>query len=64
MPAKSVGEEIGHLIKDKGFPPKRAQAAALDMERRGEFGPAEALVQPATDVSPNAQLRPRADGSR
>lgn len=37
MPAKNVSEEISHLMKDKGFPQKRAVAAALDMKRRGQF---------------------------
>lgn len=35
-----VGDEIAHLIKDKGFPQKRAVAAALSQARRGKFGKA------------------------
>jgi hypothetical protein len=37
-PASSVSEEISHLIKEKDYPQKRAVAAALSMERRGDFG--------------------------
>lgn len=37
MPAASVGEEIRHLKKDKGYPQKRAVAAALSMKRAGKF---------------------------
>jgi len=36
-PAASVSEEIRHLIKEKGYPQKRAVAAALSMKRAGEF---------------------------
>lgn len=38
MPAGSVSEEISHLVREKGYPQKRAVAAALSMERRGKFG--------------------------
>ena len=37
MPAASVSEEISHLIRDKGYPQKRAVAAAKSMERAGKF---------------------------
>lgn len=36
-PAATVSEEISHLIKEKDYPQKRAVAAALSMERRGDF---------------------------
>mgnify|MGYP001596703594 CR=1 FL=1 len=38
MPASSVGAEIKHLKGEKGYPQKRAVAAALSMARRGDFG--------------------------
>ena len=34
---KKVSSEIRHLIKDKGYPQKRAVAAALSMKRKGEL---------------------------
>jgi len=34
---KKVASEIRHLIKDKGYPQKRAVAAALSMEREGKL---------------------------
>lgn len=37
MPASSVGEEISHLQRDKGYKHTRAVAAALNMKRRGRF---------------------------
>ena len=37
MPASSVSEEISHLVRDKGYPQKRAVAAALNMKRRGKM---------------------------
>ena len=37
MPASSVGAEISHLVRDKGYPQKRAVAASLSMERAGKF---------------------------
>jgi hypothetical protein len=37
MPAGSVGEEISHLVRDKGYPQRRAVAAALNMKRRGKM---------------------------
>ena len=37
MPAGSVSEEISHLVRDRGYPQKRAVAAALSMKRRGDF---------------------------
>jgi hypothetical protein len=37
VPAESVGAEISHLVRDKGWPQKRAVAAALSMKRRGRF---------------------------
>jgi len=37
MPAGSTSEEISHLMKDKGYPQKRAVAAAMSMERAGKF---------------------------
>jgi hypothetical protein len=36
-PASTVSEEVSHLMKEKGYPQKRAVAAALDMERRGDI---------------------------
>ena len=38
MPAESVSEEASHLIRDKGYPQKRAVAASLSQARRGKFG--------------------------
>ena len=35
MPASTVSEEISHLVRDKGYPQKRAVAASLNMQRRG-----------------------------
>jgi len=32
-----VSEEISHLERDKGYPHKRAVAAALNMERSGKL---------------------------
>ncbi len=37
MPADSVGAEISHLIRRKGYSQKRAVAAAKSMERAGKF---------------------------
>lgn len=37
MPAENKSEEISHLIRDKGYPQKRAVAAAYSIERRGGF---------------------------
>ena len=37
MPAANESEEISHLMRDKGYPQKRAVAAALNMKRRGKF---------------------------
>ena len=37
MPASSVGEEISHLQRDKGYPHKRAVAAALNIQRSGKM---------------------------
>jgi hypothetical protein len=37
MPAANESEEISHLIRDKGYPQKRAVAAALSMKRAGKF---------------------------
>ena len=37
MPASTRSEEISHLMRDKGYPQKRAVAAALSMERAGKF---------------------------
>jgi len=37
VPAETVGDEIAHLQRDKGYPPKRAQAAALNMQRHGRL---------------------------
>lgn len=37
MPAKTVGEEIKHLIKDKGMKQKQAVAVALSMQREGDI---------------------------
>lgn len=37
MPAANESEEISHLVRDKGYPQKRAVAAALSMKRRGAF---------------------------
>ena len=37
MPASSVSAEISHLMRDKGYPQKRAVAAAKSMERAGKF---------------------------
>lgn len=37
MPASTVSEEVSHLVRDKGYPQKRAVAAALDMKRRGKM---------------------------
>jgi len=37
VPAGSVGEEISHLERDRGYPHKRAIAAALSMKRAGRF---------------------------
>jgi len=34
---KKVSSEIRHLMKDKGYPQKRAVAAALSMKRKGEL---------------------------
>jgi hypothetical protein len=36
-PASTVSEEISHLVKEKGYPQKRAIAAALSMKRRGDI---------------------------
>ena len=36
-PAQTVGQEISHLIREKGYPQKRAVAAALSMERAGKL---------------------------
>lgn len=36
-PASTVSQEISHLIKEKGYPQKRAVAAALSMKRRGDI---------------------------
>lgn len=36
-PAATVSEEIRHLMKEKDYPQKRAVAAALSMERRGDI---------------------------
>lgn len=33
----TVSQEISHLIREKGYPQKRAVAAALSMERRGQL---------------------------
>ena len=38
MPAGSVSSEIRHLMKDRGYPQKRAVAASLSMARRGDYG--------------------------
>lgn len=38
MPARDESEEIAHLMQDKGYPQKRAVAAALRMKRAGKFG--------------------------
>lgn len=38
MPASNESDEIRHLMKDKGYPHKRAIAAALSMKRAGKFG--------------------------
>lgn len=38
MPAGSVAAEIKHLMHEKGYPQKRAVAAAMSMSRRGDFG--------------------------
>lgn len=32
-PLRTVGTEISHLIRDKGFPQRRAVAASLNMQR-------------------------------
>jgi hypothetical protein len=37
VPAKNESEEIRHLMKDRGFPQKRAVAATMSMKRRGDF---------------------------
>jgi hypothetical protein len=37
MPASTVSEEISHLVRDKGYPQKRAVAASLNMQRRGKL---------------------------
>ena len=37
MPAESVSAEISHLMRRKGYPQKRAVAAAKSMERAGKF---------------------------
>jgi len=37
VPADNERDEIRHLIKDRGYPQKRAVAAALNMKRRGKF---------------------------
>jgi len=37
MPAETVSDEISHLVRDKGYPQKRAVAASLNMERRGKL---------------------------
>ena len=37
MPAETVGDEISHLVRDKGYPQKRAVAASLDMRRTGKL---------------------------
>jgi hypothetical protein len=37
MPAANESEEISHLMKDKGYPQKRAVAAAMSMKRAGKF---------------------------
>lgn len=37
MPAANESEEIRHLMRDKGYPQKRAVAAAMAMKRRGKF---------------------------
>jgi hypothetical protein len=34
---KKVSSEIRHLMKDKGYPQKRAVAAALSMKREGKL---------------------------
>lgn len=36
-PGQTVGGEIRHLIRDKGFAPKRAVAASLNMQRAGKL---------------------------
>lgn len=37
--SKTVGEEISHLVKDKGWKQDRAVAASLNMQRKGELKP-------------------------
>ena len=37
MPASNMSEEIRHLMKDKGYPQKRAVAAAYSIKRHGGF---------------------------
>lgn len=36
-PAETVSEEVSHLMKEKDYPQKRAVAAALSMQRRGDI---------------------------
>ena len=38
MPAGSMGAEIQHLMREKGYPQKRAVAASMSMAREGKFG--------------------------
>ena len=37
MPAGTIGAEIRHLMSDKGYPQKRAVAAALNLRRTGKI---------------------------
>lgn len=37
MPASTPSDEIRHLMRDKGYPQRRAVAAAMNMKRRGKF---------------------------
>ena len=37
MPAETVSEEVSHLVRDRGYPQKRAVAAALNMQRAGKL---------------------------
>jgi hypothetical protein len=36
-PDRTVSGEVSHLMRDKGWPQKRAVAASLDMQRRGQL---------------------------
>jgi hypothetical protein len=36
-PSRTVSREVSHLVRDRGFPQRRAVAASLRMRRSGEL---------------------------